>query len=505
MNNSCIKILLIEDTEEFADFIRKLLLDVKDLNLILEHADRLGSGLDMLGKEIFDVILLDLGLPPDSHALDTLDRVYAHSPDVPIVVLTIADEKKLGIKALHKGAQDYLQKDLLDGSSLTRSIRYAIERNQLQIQLKQQVKKLQSSETKFRILAEVSLDGILVVNGVGILRFVNPSGEILLNKKAEELIGEPFGIPLIQGKTTEIDIISENGLVGMGEMRAVKVKWDNENAFLISIRDITAHIEIEQELKQVAEQLAHSNKELEQFAYIASHDMREPLRKITGFGELLKISLEEKLDEDQQENLGYMIDGATRMQLMIDDLLIYSRVSTRAKPFKKVDLNKIIEDLKKIELATILEEKGGVLHIPESLPQVSADPVQMHQLFQNLISNALKFQRENIVPEITVRASDEGYDMVRVEIEDNGIGIDEQYKEQIFTMFKRLHSRQKYDGSGIGLAVCKKIIQRHGGEIGIESKSDEGSIFWFTLQKYKTQSKEAQKPTIITTRIDMDD
>ena len=255
-------------------------------------------------------------------------------------------------------------------------------------------------------------------------------------------------------------------------------------------RDITARKRLEeereallQEIRKINRKLEEANKELQDFVYIASHDLREPLRKISSFGTLLQDSLKGKLDEDQQENFQFMIDGARRMQDMIDALLTYSRLTTRAKPPEWVDLNKVIEDLKKLELATMLDETQGIIDVPQPLPSVQADASQMHQLFQNLIGNGLKFHKEGIPPAIIIRAYEVENNMIRIEVEDNGIGIDEKYHSQLFTMFKRLHSQEEYKGTGIGLASCKKIVERHGGNIGIKSTLDKGSIFWFTLPR----------------------
>ncbi len=238
------------------------------------------------------------------------------------------------------------------------------------------------------------------------------------------------------------------------------------------------------EVSDINRRLEQSNRELEDFAHVASHDLREPLRKISSFGTLLHDSLKDKLDEDERENLGFMIDGAKRMQSMIEDLLAYSRVTTKAKPFQQVDPNTVIENLKNFELATTLEETSGVVQVPQPLLWAYADPSQINQLFQNLIGNGLKFRRDGVQPIVTVASYRMPNNLVRFEVQDNGIGIEEAYHQQIFTMFKRLHSRAKYKGSGIGLAICKKIVQRHGGEIGLRSKAGEGSVFWFTLPAY---------------------
>ncbi len=236
--------------------------------------------------------------------------------------------------------------------------------------------------------------------------------------------------------------------------------------------------ESKNELEKMTQKLDKSNKDLRDFAYIVSHDLKAPVRKVAMFGELLTESLAGKLDEDEQENFDFMIEGATRMQELIDALLTYSRVQTRAKPMEQVDLNEVVEDMKEVELALQLEEAGGVIEVPEPLPIVHADPSQMHQLLQNLIGNGLKYQQEGVPPVVTVRGKEDG-NMVRIEVQDNGIGIEEEHYEKVFGMFQRLHTDDK--GTGVGLAVCKRIVERHGGEIGVVSKPGEGSRFWFTV------------------------
>jgi PAS domain S-box-containing protein len=237
-------------------------------------------------------------------------------------------------------------------------------------------------------------------------------------------------------------------------------------------------------ISEIENKLEQSKHEFEEFIHVASHDLREPLRKISSFGALLQESLEDKLDDDQRENLGFMIDGAERLQAMINDLLVYSRITTRAKPFQPVDLNQVVDNLRNFELASAFEETKGEIIIPNPLLVVFGDASQIHELLQNLIANSLKFHRDDIPPRITISSSPTRGNKVRVTVRDNGIGIDPKYHEQIFVMFKRLHPRIRYKGTGIGLAVCKKIVQRHGGEIGIESIPEDGTVFWFTLPRF---------------------
>lgn len=235
------------------------------------------------------------------------------------------------------------------------------------------------------------------------------------------------------------------------------------------------------DLEGMIEKLNQSNRQLQEFTYVASHDLREPLRKISAFGQLLAASLSDKLESDDRENLEFMIDGANRMQMMIEALLTYSRITTKGVEFEPVDLNVVVDELKSFELAVKIEETHSEVEVPEPLCCVNADPTQVRQLLQNLIANGLKYQKSESTPRITIRSTVQDNEMVRVEVQDNGIGIHEDQYENVFTMFRRLHTRQEYEGTGIGLAVCKKIVDRHGGEIGVDSVYGEGSTFWFTM------------------------
>ncbi|MFL5351401.1 ATP-binding protein [Archangium sp.] len=231
------------------------------------------------------------------------------------------------------------------------------------------------------------------------------------------------------------------------------------------------------ELAQRAQELARSNADLEQFAYVASHDLQEPLRMVASYVQLLSRRYKGKLDADADEFIRYAVDGATRMQALINDLLAYSRVGTRGKELVPMPLEKSLERaLSHLRLA--IEESGAQVKV-EPLPWVKGDEPQLAQLLQNLVGNALKFRGER-PPLIRVSATRED-DTVTVAVEDNGIGIEPQYYERIFAIFQRLHGKEEYPGTGIGLSICKKIVERHGGRIWVESTPGQGSTFRFTL------------------------
>jgi PAS domain S-box-containing protein len=244
-------------------------------------------------------------------------------------------------------------------------------------------------------------------------------------------------------------------------------------------REIAARERTERELAALVEELRRSNAELEQFAYVASHDLQEPLRMVSSYTQLLARRYQGRLDEDADEFIGFAVDGANRMQTLINDLLQYSRVGTRGKALTLTHTNQVI-DAARANLRVVLEETGAKVTSDE-LPSVMGDPVQLSQLFQNLIGNAVKFRKEGEPPRIHIGAERRDGEWL-FSVADDGIGIEPEYLERIFVIFQRLHARTEYSGTGIGLAVCKKIVERHGGRLWAESTPGEGSTFYFTLR-----------------------
>jgi two-component system sensor histidine kinase/response regulator len=231
--------------------------------------------------------------------------------------------------------------------------------------------------------------------------------------------------------------------------------------------------------EQMQAALLRSNTELEQLAYVASHDMQEPLRMIASYLQLVAQRYHDKLDDDGREFIGYAVDGAKRMQALINDMLAYSRVGTKARSFQPVSTARLV-DTAITFLGVAVQESGAQIERGE-LPSVHGDAMQLAQLFQNLLANAIKF-RGSAAPQVRVDCQAQGEDWCFT-VRDNGIGIAPEYFQRIFALFQRLHSQRKYPGTGIGLALCKKIVERHGGHIGVESTPGEGSVFTFTLPR----------------------
>ncbi|MGH8515679.1 MAG: sensor histidine kinase, partial [Gammaproteobacteria bacterium] len=230
-------------------------------------------------------------------------------------------------------------------------------------------------------------------------------------------------------------------------------------------------------LKKQAVELARSNAELEQFAYIASHDLQEPLRMVASYTQLLARRYQGRLDGDANEFIGFAVDGATRMQSQIQDLLNYSRLGKKEMDFEPTDCSAVL-DRALVNLKVAVEESRATV-TSDPLPAVTADGNQLVQLFQNLIGNAVKF-RNHERPLIHVSAKRSGKEWL-FSVRDNGIGFDPQFAERIFVIFQRLHAKGEHPGTGIGLAVCKKIVESHGGRIWAEAKPDKGATFYFTI------------------------
>ncbi|HYA60652.1 MAG TPA: MEDS domain-containing protein [Candidatus Acidoferrum sp.] len=392
-----------------------------------------------------------------------------------------------------------------------------------------------------RSLIEASLDPLVTISTEGKITDVNKATEEVTGLSREELIGSdfstyftepqkakmgykrvftdgfardyPLAIRHVSGRITEVLYHATVYRNEAGEVQGV----------FAAARDITerkraeealrqAHDELEQivkertrdlqteieerkvteeelrvtteELQELTAELQRSNKELEQFAYIASHDLQEPLRTVTSAIGLFEKGYKDKLGEDADMFITYAVDGAKQMQQLIKDLLAYSRVTSRGEKFKSVHCEGVVQHaIDNLQIA--IEESGVKIKLPdEPLPMVMGDKTQLIQLFQNLIGNAIKFRGEK-PPEVQIDAElDGGGNVWQFSVRDNGIGMDMQYGEKIFTIFERLHTTEQYPGTGLGLALCKKIVERHNGKIWVESKLGKGSTFYFTLPFY---------------------
>ena len=365
---------------------------------------------------------------------------------------------------------------------------------------RQLLQQAEAAEAQFRGLLEAAPDAIVIVDQRGAIRIVNRQTEVLFGYPRDELIGQRVEVLLPErfrhahtdhrgqyatgprtrpmGIGLELIARRKDGSEFPVEISLSPMASATRQLVISTIRDVTDRKQAEERLKAAAADLARSNTELEQFAYVASHDLQEPLRMVASYTQLLARRYRSKLDQDADEFISFAVDGARRMQELINDLLAYSRVGTRALQLERVDANRVVDEVVR-DLAPAIADSGGSVTRDE-LPSLQADPTQLRQLFQNLIANGIKFRRPTQEPRVHVSAARDGCRWV-FGVGDNGIGIEPQYVERIFVLFQRLHTRDEYPGTGIGLAICKKIVERHGGAMWVESEPGHGTTFGFSL------------------------
>lgn len=368
---------------------------------------------------------------------------------------------------------------------------------------KQNEDALRQSDLRTRAIMDNMPDAVVTLNEHGNIDSINLAGERIFGYRFSEITGKGFETLVSEnrpaGKNPGNSANFLNALAFENQDRKPreltgkhkdmstfpvdltisKMDISGQILFICTIRDTTERKTSEEKLQRFTAELARSNEELQNFAFVASHDLQEPLRKVVVFSGRLKSVCTGNLGEEADDYINRMQNACTRMQRLINDLLLYSRITTKAQPFETIDLNQIVTDVLH-DLETRIVQSGGRVET-EKLPTLKADRLQMQQLFQNLIANALKFHKKDIPPAVFLKSKKSANGYWDISIEDNGIGFDKKYAERIFKPFERLHGVGQYEGSGIGLAICRKIIARHGGTITVKSLPQQGSTFILTL------------------------
>ena len=421
----------------------------------------------------------------------------------------LIDGELVGQIALANPDRDYTAEDLALVQRLASLYALAVQRRQMESRMADALRALGESEARFRSLFEAMTEGFalheIVFDASGapvdyVILDVNPAFERHTGLNAEAVVGrnasEVYETPTPPYLDVYAEVVATGEPVGFEIYYAPMQRYFRISAFspggsefATVFADITKRRLAQQVLNERTEALARSNAELESFAYIASHDLREPLRKVQAFGDRLQTRYADVLDDRGVDYLGRMQGAARRMEALIDDLLTYSRVTTKAEPFETVDLNAVVAEAI-ADLEVRIEETGGQVEVGP-LPAVDADRVQMRRLMQNLIGNALKFHKPAVAPVVAVTGEVVEVDappgdapsgpVARITVADNGIGFDLKYADRIFAPFQRLHGRSTYEGTGMGLAICRKIATRHGGDVEVESRPGQGARFTVTL------------------------
>ena len=432
------------------------------------------------------------------------------------------DEWQRKVAALSR-ANAELQSELQRRKLVERTLaeqqrKLARSKNALQLHVQARKRELQALQRRYELILNSAVEGICGIDLQGRVTFANPAAASIMGWSVKEMVGlrdrEVFqsfqsddNAPADHsevGHPTEVIAARRDGSTFVAEyVRSPIRERGRMVGEVLLFKDVTERRQAEESLTQNAAELARSNAELEQFAFVASHDLQEPLRKIQTFGDRLKAKCDAAGLEDGNDYLERMQKAAVRMQTLINDLLTFSRIVSRTEPFVPVDLNVVTREVLG-DLEVRIEKTSAVVEVGE-LPTIEADPLQMRQLLQNLIGNALKFHAAGGTPRIHIQAQwitdsqEYGYTALlsrkpaagldaaaapqfcQLTVQDNGIGFDEKHLGRIFAIFQRLHGRHEYEGTGIGLAVCRRIMDRHGGVITARSKPGEGATFFVVL------------------------
>ncbi|TAN57027.1 MAG: PAS domain S-box protein [Magnetospirillum sp.] len=484
-----LRVLLVEDSVDDAELVELELINGGFAPVIV----RVETGDEMrrqLARGGWEVVLSDYHLPAFG-AEAALDTLLASGLDLPFIILSGMVRAEEAVKLMKRGACDFLDKAALARlvPAIEREVRDAAGRA-----------RRRTAEEQVRIMSmavEQSPVAVMITDTTGVVTYVNPCFCANSGYERHEVVGRTPAI-VKSGETSDQEyrqlwqtITSGNVWRGMFHNRRKDGSSYWDEASISPVRDLSGRISHfvgitqdvterqmkEMELHKAVEHLTKANTELERFAYVASHDLQEPLRTLTSFTQLLDRRFHGRLDSEAVEYMTFIVDAAKRMHELINDLLAYSRVTGEGRGFARVALAPIC-DLALHNLKCSIEEAGAVVTVGE-LPEVQGDEVQLMQLFQNLIGNAIKFRRSGTSPEVAVAAQRRPGEWL-FSVRDNGIGI-ATTDQDIFEIFRRLHSHAEYPGTGVGLAVCKCIIQHHQGRIWVESEPGAGSTFFFTL------------------------
>jgi PAS domain S-box-containing protein len=509
-----LRVLIVATTEDDAQWLARELRrgGYEPTFLRVETVEAMRSAIMEQG---WNVVLCNCNVPNLS-APAALALLQSSGTDLPFIIVSETIDDDMAVACLKAGAHNFIlkSKPVRLVSAIERELRTANprrERKQSEQALAQLVEIVKSSD-----------DAILSLSSEGIVMSWNAGAERIYGYRAEEIIGRPISVTVPPERVEELKGLLEKLKRGqrLENFETLRLRKDGKPFFAsltlspmkdadgevrsiaAIVRDTTKRKMSEAKLQILAGELEQRNQELQQFAYVASHDLKEPLRTIASFTQLLSKRYRDKLDRDANDFIGYIVSAAARMQALIDDLLTYSRLGRENRPLAPADLEVVLREVIGNLSATLRESGAVVTHDP--LPTLLADSTQMTQLLQNLIENALKFHGKE-PSRIHISAKERGTfrasgpeaqiatdgdleadtpqpgDEWLFSVQDNGIGIDPQHGKRIFLIFQRLHTQDEYPGTGVGLAICKKIVERHGGRIWVASKPGNGTTFYFTI------------------------
>ena len=509
-----IKILLVDDTPENLVSLEAALAGLQE-ELVLARSGK--EALRHLLNDDFAAILLDVRMPEmDGFETAELIRRRPRSRQIPILFLTGYRNEEHLFRGYDLGAVDFLFKPIVP-EVLRSKVSVFVELSRGHAQLREQAEALRTqavvlkkAEQKFRSLLEAAPDAMVMCRPNGEMVMVNSQTERLFGQGRDQLIGGNIRT-LVPGwrllprpgnddyfrleqvpqpdRGVELQAFRRDGSTFPAEISFSPLQTEEGVVITSAIRDIGERKKAEEQIRQLntrleervlerTEELMRSNEELQQFAYVASHDLQEPLRTVSIFAQLLASRFHNQLGEDGEQFINFIVENAERMGKLIHGLLDFSRVDARGTDFfASMSCDAALDDAIS-NIRSLIEDSGAVI-TRDPLPSVMGDPVQVTRLFQNLLVNSIKYRSED-VPRIRISAECRGDGFV-FSVQDNGVGIEPQYAEKIFGIFRSLHARHRNSGSGMGLAICRKIVSRHEGRIWVESTLGNGATFYFTL------------------------
>jgi PAS domain S-box-containing protein len=513
---SKLRVLLVEDSASDAELVVHELAG-DGFEVCHEVVQTEAEFRQRIADDDYDVILADCNLP-QWRGMETIEILRSQKLDIPVILVTGSLGDVAAVECIKQGATDYVLKDKL--TRLASSVRRALDERRYRAEREQAEAALQESENRLASVIASAMDAIVTVDEQQRIVLFNAAAERVFRCPAAEALGGSLNrfIPerfraahethvqrynataITNRNMDQLDTLA--GLRANGEEFPLQasisqVATHDGKLFTVILRDVTQQEglrrlreQAERDLAKKIEELARSNADLEQFAYVASHDLQEPLRMVASYTQLLAERYTGKLDETADKYIRYAVEGAVRMQTLIQDLMAFSRVGRNGLELGRTDCSLVVKEAIQ-NLHSAIQESGAEVR-QDALPVISADLSQLRQVFQNLLGNAIKF-RGTETPVITVRAEEKDEEW-QFAVQDNGIGIAREHLEIIFAIFQRLHTRKEYPGNGIGLAICKKIIERHGGRIWVESQPGKGTTFKFTIPTTKAEAQPQDAP-----------
>ena len=505
------KILLVDDTPENLVSLEAALSGLGE-ELVLANSGK--EALRHLLNHDFAAILLDVRMPEmDGFETAELIRSRPRSRQIPILFLTGYRNEEHLFRGYDLGAVDFLFKPIVP-EVLRSKVAAFVELSRSNAKLKEQAdtlrkqaEVLQKAELKVRSLLEAAPDAMVMCRVDGEIIMVNSQTEVLFGRRREKLIGRNIRALVPEWSASfrtgaldataqvtrgvELAAFYDTGATFPVEISFSPLQTEEGPVITSAIRDISERKKVEEQIRLLnanleervlarTEELLRSNEELQQFAYVASHDLQEPLRTVSIYAQLLAKRYRGRLQGDADQFIAYIVENASRMEKLIHDLLDFSRVDARGNDyFTRTDCESALSDA--IQNVRSLIEESGAAITRDPLPQLLGDPIQLTRLFQNLLVNSVKYRGDD-PPRIHISSEEYGSDWL-FSVRDNGIGIEPQYAEKVFGIFRTLQTRGKSSGSGMGLAICRKIVSRHEGRIWVESALGKGATFFFTLPR----------------------